>query len=175
MDDWSKTLLSTTAGFVAGLAAEPLKLWIGRMSQRRYLQTALYDELVQTCGKMAAIVQFASSQDQDASLLWGLKTLEVSPIKVDVFDHYYEKHRDVVYSLPEVRWLVHIYKVIIALNEISDDPPRAKVVEIEKVLRHTYVVAVDADLPAPSLKRLAKHWLEQSPERQSPLHVSESP
>lgn len=113
---------------------------------------------------MASVVQYAATQDEDSSLLWGLRTLGMSPIAVDVFDHYYDKHRDLVYSLTEAQWLVHIYKVILALNEIPDEPPKQKLSDIEKALRHVYVVIVDSDLPSPSLKRLAKVWLKGEPD-----------
>ena len=86
MDAWSKTLLSTSAGFIAGLASEPIKLWIGANSARRSLKKALYDELGKSCGKMASVVQYAAPQDDDPSLLWGLRTFGLSPITVDVFD-----------------------------------------------------------------------------------------
>ena len=163
MDDWSKTLLSTSAGFIAGLAAEPIKLWIGANSARRALKKALYDELGKSCGKMASVVQYATAQDDDPSLLWGLRTLGMSPITVDVFDHYYDKHRDLVYSLSEAQWLVHIYKVIMELNQIPDEPPRQKISDIEKALRHVYVVIIDSDLPSPGLRILAREWLKGKP------------
>jgi hypothetical protein len=75
MDDWSKMLLSTSTGFIAGLAAESIKLWIRANSAQRSLKRALYDAFAKRCGKMAGVVQFATSQDEDASVFGGLKPL----------------------------------------------------------------------------------------------------
>lgn len=159
MGEWEKTLISTTAGFVAGLLAEPAKMWIGNRRKQTELRRALYVELNASLGRMAAFLQYAENQSGTSDLDWAIKTFDLSPIRLDILDYYWEKERSLVMSLDEARWIAHIYRLFARLNERIDDPV-GRVPEIRKAVEHIYLVARDGALPSRSLQVLAQKWLD---------------
>jgi hypothetical protein len=160
MNEWGKTLISTTAGFVAGLLAEPIKIWIDNRKKQADLRKAIYDELVTVTGRMAAFLQYAEVYSESKDLQWALKTFDLNPISYDIFEHYYDKDRALVFSLPEARWVAHLYRLLKRLNENCGEDPTARLYEIEKGLTHIYTIALDGAIPAPTLKNLAEKWFD---------------
>jgi len=160
MDEWQRTVASTTAGFIAGVVAEPIKMWIANRKKQSDLRKAIYDELSTITGRMAAFLQYAESHPDPKELQWGLKTFELNPVPFDIFEHYYDRERALVFSLPEARWVAHLYRVLKRLNDEACDDAAIKAGEIRKGLKHIYAIALNGAIPARTLNKLARSWTD---------------
>lgn len=158
MEDWIKILISTLVGFIGGALAEPVKLIIGHQIHQRTFRKAVYAELLVITGRMAALVQYSKTQTAPEALLWGLKTFDLSPISLDVFEHYYTSERPLIYSIAEAPWFIHIYRLTHHINQLPDANAEEKVCEIRKALEHIYSLAERGSLQSKALGENAREW-----------------
>jgi hypothetical protein len=158
MDDWIKILISTFVGFFGGVVAEPVKLILGKQLHQRTFRKAVYAELLAITGRMAALLQFAQTQSSDEALLWGLHTFDLCPISLDVFEHYYQSERPLIYSIPEAPWLIHIHRMINHINQLPKEDASRKACEIRKTLEHIYSLVERGSLQSKALAEEARLW-----------------
>lgn len=158
MHDWIKVLISTFVGFFGGVAAEPVKLLLASQLHRRTFRKSVYAELVVVSGRMAALVQYSKTQPTPEALAWGLRTFDLSPITLDVFEHYYTAERPLLYSVSEAPWFIHIHRMVKHVNQVPEENAIEKVCEIRKALEHIYSLAERGSLQSKVLSDNAREW-----------------
>lgn len=158
MHDWIKVLISTFVGFFGGVIAEPVKLILGHQLHQRTFRKSVYAELIVVTGRMTALIQYSKTQSTPEALAWGLRTFDLSPISLDVFEHYYNAERPLLYSIGEAPWFIHIHRMVKHLNQIPEENAAEKVCEIRKALEHIYSLAERGSLQSKVLCANAREW-----------------
>lgn len=123
MQEWQKILISTLAGFVAALVAEPIKTWMSEGTKRRHMRVALYRNLIAAQrflrhvgsweGRGSEVMMTGQTKEQTA-------TEGLNNILVEVYEHYYDKEKALFYSLPEAIPLLNLFGAIQLLRDEHD-------------------------------------------------------
>jgi hypothetical protein len=107
--EWLKIVLSTIAGLMAGLVAEPFKTWIQDRITVLKIRRVLHRELVRLENQfsMGSALKEATSIDRSSR--------ELASFKAEAFEHYFETQRALFYSdnkLSEMRHVLEQFKTL---------------------------------------------------------------
>jgi hypothetical protein len=115
MEEWQKTLLSTGAGFIAGLLADPVRQWEGTLRKRRIIRRGIYRETAQNLSHL----EFAE-KNEESEKLQGTASWRLMEISSEVYDHYRATDAEVLFHLPEYLALKEVYMQPKGIQASSD-------------------------------------------------------
>jgi hypothetical protein len=139
MDDWAKTLISTVAGFSAGLLAEPIKFWIAVKLRKGQVRTAIYEDMARLAFVFKTLSDITCSSSYLGETIAGKylgetvagavsqaqRTIEIVKkaeerrnwrevlpryISLEVFNYYHSSEKAVFYRLPEAVIMYRFYQ-----------------------------------------------------------------
>jgi len=102
MSDLTKILLSAATGWalglISGILLEPFKAWYVRQFTAKRARKDIYKEFADVYFR---IVVLGKQWELNPSYM----KLNIEEMRTEVFDFYYEQHRDAVYKIPEWKHL----------------------------------------------------------------------
>ena len=120
MDVWSKAAISTFLGFMAGLAAEPLKALLQERHKRKVLKRLLYRDLANLEFALNSLISLEAFSNYQR---FGLDDLHFEDLRTDLFDWAFGTSKELFYRLEEFQPLIFIYGRVKKLAAVtpSDD------------------------------------------------------
>ena len=136
MDEWTKAVITTLLGFIAGLVAEPIKGYLQESHKRKALRRLIYRDLVGLEESMQFLLKYPFESLPDPQ-----NDIHFEGLRTDLFDWAFGSSKETFYRLDEAPLLVFLYRKIRSLaatepaDEASFQQSRAKLEECLRILR----------------------------------------
>ncbi len=94
MEWWYVPVLTAVAGFVLGIAAHPIKVWLDEQTARHRMRSALEGEVAGNLITLGLMRRFCgefldnSPASPEAKMRWDIIREQLSKIEFKVYDHY---------------------------------------------------------------------------------------
>src|SRR5437016_2795975 len=98
MSEWIKILVSAVVGMTSGLVAEPLRIEVVRYFTSKRARNAIYREFADIYHLVVVIGKESDFRESFMKLI-------IEDMKTEVFDFYYDQHREAIYKIPEWKHL----------------------------------------------------------------------
>jgi hypothetical protein len=122
--EWTKALISSGVGLVAGLLSQPLAAGLTGRVKRRMVRHALYSDLGRLYHVLNRVYELSPPEliEQDLTedqAAYQLRSQELfkSDVKVDAFTHYINAEASAYWTMPEALTIQDLYQEIGAVSE----------------------------------------------------------
>lgn len=116
MEEWAKILVGTGAGFMAGIAAEPLKFRLVLWAKTRQARSALYSDMgliyhqlnrvIDLCHGPGAVTTPEQRKERERAIAI------LNSVSTGLYDHYAANEKTAFLVLPEAAAITDLYELV---------------------------------------------------------------